>query len=669
MSVQFGRWNWEGQPPAPDYIEKVSATLAPYGPDSNESYSNGGVKILYRAFHTTKESRHEKQPCISSSGAVITWDGRLDNRADLINELRDSLTIMSTDVAIVEAAYEKWNTNCLAKLIGDWALSIWDPRDRSVLLAKDPIGTRHLYYSYDDNQVTWSTILDPLVLFAGKTFELCEEYIAGWFAIMFPAAHLTPYVGIRAVPPSSSVLLQPRKHGTKHFITKYWHFDPSKRIRYKTDADYEEHFRSALATAVRRRLRSDRPVLAELSGGMDSSSIVCMADMVIALGGIECPRLDTISWFDDSYDELEPDSNELHWISKVEQKRGHVGFHINLRESKAKEASSQRSFTSEFENDRFAAKPIPTSDTPEHFNQYAAYMRSNGYRVVLSGLGGESATGGAVPTPSPELQNLLVRARFFTLARQLTAWAVKMRRHRLPLLWEAARRFFFAAPLDGFTDLRSVPWFCPGFVRRNRAALCGYPNRLKLFGPLPNFQDNICTLDGDQRQMAFHGLRLDLLRDLRCPYLDRNFLEFMYAIPQEQVVGVGKRRYLMKRSLVGIIPSELLDRRRKAFLPPETQKESSTESSSLAETEQHIDASYIRIIDPDRFAEALQQARRNEKVPIGGVMKTLRLESWLSHLTTRGVLTNSIAVNRQNYSSTLAAKELQVPTQPKSLAS
>ena len=62
MSVQFGRWNFEGQPPAPDYIEKVSATLAPYGPDSNESYSKGGIKILYRAFHTTKESHREKQP-------------------------------------------------------------------------------------------------------------------------------------------------------------------------------------------------------------------------------------------------------------------------------------------------------------------------------------------------------------------------------------------------------------------------------------------------------------------------------------------------------------------------------------------------------------------------------------------------------------------------------
>ncbi len=294
MSVQFGRWNFEGQPPASDYIEKVSATIAPYGPDSNDSYSKGGVKILYRAFHTTNESQREAQPHISPSGAVITWDGRLDNRAELISELRGFLTPGSTDIEIVAAAHEKWGTNCLAKLIGDWALSIWNPTHRSLILAKDPIGTHHLYYSIDTDQITWCTILDPLVRFAGKTFALNEEYIAGWFS-MFPAAHLTPYVDIHSVPPSSSVLLRPGKHGTKHIITKYWDFDPGKRICYRTDAEYEEHFRTVFAAAVQRRLRSDSPILAELSGGMDSSSIVCMADTVIARGAAEAPRLDTIS--------------------------------------------------------------------------------------------------------------------------------------------------------------------------------------------------------------------------------------------------------------------------------------------------------------------------------------------------------------------------------------
>src|SRR6266436_1873235 len=134
MSVQFGRWNFDGQPGAPEYVEKVSAALAPYGPDSNESYSMGGVRILYRAFHTTKESRREKQPHIPSSGVVITWDGRLDSRSDLISEMRDTLTMTSTDIAIVAAAYEKWGANCFGKLIGDWAISIWNPINGSLLL-------------------------------------------------------------------------------------------------------------------------------------------------------------------------------------------------------------------------------------------------------------------------------------------------------------------------------------------------------------------------------------------------------------------------------------------------------------------------------------------------------------------------------------------------------
>jgi asparagine synthetase B (glutamine-hydrolysing) len=203
VSVQFGRWNFDGKPVDRDYLEKVKPLLAPYAPDDAGSYSKGNICILYCAFQTTKESRRETQPYVTTSGAILIWDGRLDNRADLIQQLRDALTISSTDVEIVAAAYEYWRNDCFGMLIGDWTLSIWEPHTRSLVLGKDPIGTRHLYYSFDDKQVTWSTILDPLVLFAGKTFALCEEYIAGWFSL-FPASHLTPYVGVHSVPPSSS---------------------------------------------------------------------------------------------------------------------------------------------------------------------------------------------------------------------------------------------------------------------------------------------------------------------------------------------------------------------------------------------------------------------------------------------------------------------------------
>jgi asparagine synthase (glutamine-hydrolysing) len=665
MSVQFGRWNFEGQPPAPDYIEKVSATLAPYGPDSNESYSEGGIKILYCAFHTTKESHREKQPCISPSGTVVTWDGRLDNRAELVSELRNCLTINSTDAAIVAAAYEKWEANCLGKLIGDWALSIWNPRERSVLLAKDPIGTRHLYYALDDKQLTWSTILDPLVLFAGKSFEICEEYIAGWLAIpAFPAAHLTPYVGIHSVPPSSSVLLQP----ARHIVGKYWDFDPGKRIRYRADDEYEEHFRSALATAVQRRLRSDRPVLAELSGGMDSSSIVCTADTIIPRDNMECPRLDTISWFDDSCDYLEPDSNELRWISEVENKRKRAGFHINTRGllEGANGASSGKSFGSVFDSNRLAVVPIPNNGQSEFVKRYRAYVQTQGYRVTLSGIGGDEATGSGVPTPAPELQNLLARGRFLRLARQLNAWAAKMKKPRLPLLWEAAQGFF-SAQVDIPRDLRLGPWFFPSFVSRNRAALCGYPFRVKLFGALPSFQDHLDKLEANRRFVGHFSLCSELLRDVRYPYYDRDFLDFIYAIPREQIVRVGQRRSLMKRAMVGIVPNELLHRRRKIFAPPQPKKDISTEWPSLSDLGQSIIASSVGIIDPDRFAEALHKARCNETVLIGSLKRTLTLESWLRHLTIQGVLTNRTLTERNDASP--EATERQASTQSKILAS
>jgi asparagine synthase (glutamine-hydrolysing) len=662
MTVQFGRWNFEGQQAAPDYLGKVSSTLAPYGPDSNESYAQGGVSILYRAFHTTKESRRESQPHISPSGAVITWVGRLDNRSELIRDLRDGMTANPTDVDTVAAAYEKWGANCIPKLIGDWALSIWNPNDRSLLLAKDFIGTHHLYYLLDKDHVTWSTILDPLVLFAGGSFSICEEYIAGWFSY-FPAAHLTPYVGIRAVPPSSSVLLRPGKQ----IIRKYWDFDPAKKIRYCTDAEYEEHFRSVFATAVQRRLRSDRPIFAELSGGMDSSSIVCVADTLIARGGADTPRLDTISWYDDSYDHIEPDWNERPYFTKVENKRGRTGCHIDL--STSKESGLQTSFTPPFESDHFSATPTPNCYHSELFKQYAASIRSLGNRVVLSGIGGDDVMGGGVPTPTPEFQDLLARARFVTLARQLKAWAAKMRKPRLPLLWKAARGFVTTSPPSECEPEPPAPWFDSGFVRRNQVALGRYPSRVKLFGPLPSFQDHLGTLELVRNLLADSPLHSELLREVRFPYLDRDLLEFMYAIPRTQIVRVGQRRSLLKRALVGIVPSELLNRRRKPFVPQQRNRGNSIEWFGLAEIGRRLISNSIGIVDPDRFWEALQKARCNKDISAYSLARTLTFESWLRHLTIHRVLQNSMSPEKEDYPSSLDTKELHRSANPQSSAS
>ncbi len=203
MSVQFGRWNFDGNGPDQEHVEQARTALAPFAPDSMSSFAETGISILYGAFHTTKEARHEKQPYILSSGSVVTWDGRLDNRDELVRQLSGRPLNDTSDAFVVGAAYERWGTDCFAKLIGDWALIVWDPIARSLILAKDPIGTRHLYYSAERDQVTWSTILDLLVPPA-RPIKFEEEYIAGWLTF-FPAVHLTPYVGIYSVPPSCFV--------------------------------------------------------------------------------------------------------------------------------------------------------------------------------------------------------------------------------------------------------------------------------------------------------------------------------------------------------------------------------------------------------------------------------------------------------------------------------
>lgn len=615
VSVQFGRWNFDGKPIDHNDLGRIQAVLAPCGPDGNGCYSKDNVGIVYHAFHTTKESRRETQPHVSVSGAVLAWDGRLDNRAEMISQLGHAVTCDSTDVSVVAAAYEEWGTGAFARLIGDWAVSMWDPNTRSLVLAKDPIGTRHLYYAVGENQVTWSTILDPLVLFSEKTFSLCEEYIAGWFSF-FPAPDLTPYVGIRAVPPSCSVVIRSARHVV---AKKYWDFDPAKAVRYSSDGEYEEHFRSVFTDALRCRLRSDTPILAELSGGMDSSSIVCMADTLIAQGAAETSRLDTLSYFDDA----EPNWNERPYFTAIEKKRDRTGCHIDV--------GKQASFVVEAAYDNFVATPFSGNRTNEPGRQFADCIAVQGNRVILSGVGGDEVTGG-VPASAPELADLFAGARFGVLAQQLKAWALNQRRPWFHLFLEAVRGFFPVA-LSGAPECAGpAPWIDSDFAGRNRAALCGYPTRTKLFGSAPSFQANISTLDALRRQLAATALPFMPPYEKRYPYLDRSLLEFMYAIPREQVVRPGHRRSLMRRALTGIVPDEILNRRRKAYVTRAQLASTSTEWDALIEMTRHMVSGVLGIVDCKKFSEALQKAQHGQEVPLVTLRRTLGVEAWLKTL-------------------------------------
>jgi asparagine synthase (glutamine-hydrolysing) len=267
-------------------------------------------------------------------------------------------------------------------------------------------------------------------------------------------------------------------------------------------------------------------------------------------------------------------------------------------------------------------------------------MIFQGNRVVLSGIGGDEIMGG-VPTPTPELEDLLARGHFSTLAHQLKVWALNKRKPWFYLLFESARGFFPPALVGVPKHMRPAPWLQTNFVKQNRAALQGYPARVTLFGPLPTFQENVSTIEALQRQLGCDWLPSGPPYEKSYPYLDSGLLEFICAVPREQLVRPGQRRSLMRRALVGIVPDELLNRKRKAFVARGPRVGIAAELPHLLEFSQKMDMTSLEIADSVRFVEALQKTRQGAKVSIVALMRTLSIELWLRNLTTRHLLGDS----------------------------
>jgi asparagine synthase (glutamine-hydrolysing) len=354
-----------------------------------------------------------------------------------------------------------------------------------------------------------------------------------------------------------------------------------------------------------------------------------MADTIVARGADDTPRLDTISYFDDA----EPNWNERPYFTKVEEKRGRTGWHVNVGAQDPEEVPVHEPLL-ESPHGRFVSTPGYDGRTSR---QMRMCMASQGNRVVLSGIGGDEVMGG-VPTPAPELENLLARAQFGGLAHQLKVWALEKRKPWFHLFWEAARGFLPPALFGVPKYMRPAPWLHSSFVKRHWAALTGYPSRTKLFGPLPSFQENVGALDALRRQLACKALPFDPPFEKRYPYLDRGLLEFMFAIPREQLVRPTQRRSLMRRALVGIVPDEILNRNTKAFVVRSPIVAISNDWTHFAEMTQNMLSSALGIVDPERISEALQKVRRGEEVPIVTLRRTLFLEGWLKDLRAFGII-------------------------------
>jgi len=626
VSVQAGIWNFDGKPIDPMLLTDFSESLKQQGPDGEFRWVNGSIALLYRPFHTTAESRREKQPHLSRRGFVLTWDGRLDNRDELCVDLRSDLEGEPSDVAIVAAAFDRWETECFRRIVGDWAVSIWKPDQRELIFAVDYVAIRHIFYYARNDRIWWSTDLAPLVLLAGDKFHIDDDYIAGYFALD-PDAHLTPYREIREVPPGQFVRIQ----NASVSVERYWWYGPKYCIRYETDAEYEEHFRHFLRQSVRRRLRSDSPILAELSGGLDSSSIVCMADDILVKEGAATPRLDTLSY----YDKTEPHGDDWIYFQKVEEKRGRVGAHID--------ASKLGSTPASIEYAEFNPLPGCVGSGQQLEAERAEVVRNGRYRVVLSGVGGDEFTGG-VPNPNAQLADLIVQFKFIKLAHQLTAWSLVKRRPWIQLLGQVVVDLLPPSLGQYFARQAKIElWMEKGFARRTKLAI-------RLLGVNEHFGRSLPTRRGYVIGVLLMANKLSkwkspiLAPEESCyPYLDQNLIEFILSIPATQLLRPGERRSLMRRSLTGIVPEEILSRKTKQTGQRTPVVAMSKHLEQLQAAFQGALSSSLGYINQVQFLEELHAAKDGKEIHIERMLKTISLELWLQDLASRRLIHTPLA--------------------------
>ena len=216
-----------------------------------------------------------------ATGCRLVFDGRIDNRADLERELPHALG--ASDGQLVLAAYVEWGREAIGRLLGDFALGVWDPRSRCLLVARDPVGIRPLFIARAQQGILFATTLEPLLTAPGVDAEVDD---AAATAYLYSPLFTLRRSMLRGVEPLFGGERGEIREGRLR-IDRYWYWpDRPPDTRRMTTGD-EEEFRYLLTDAVRCRLDSVGQVGLMLSGGLDSTSIAALAGWLQAGGEVE----------------------------------------------------------------------------------------------------------------------------------------------------------------------------------------------------------------------------------------------------------------------------------------------------------------------------------------------------------------------------------------------
>lgn len=622
MSVQAGVLSFVGRPISPELVDSIDSRLRPFGAEAAGRHAVNGVALVHRSFHVTPEDVSEVQPHIARCGCVMTWDGRLDNRDDLIFDLWRQLGNAPTDVAIAAEAFSTWGVQGLQRLVGDWSLVVWDPRDRSVTLASDYAGIRALYYAEREGALHWSTSLAELVVRLDLCSELDSRFIVGYLTGL-NAPELTPYLGVSSVPVGHALVWSRDGRVQRQ---RFWQLRTG-RTEHKTLLDYGVEFRSVFARSVGSRLRAEHSVWAELSGGLDSSSVVCVADYVLKQRSRPQWQLGTVSCISSG----SPESDERRFIAAVEEQRQQRSHYV-FSESAVDSVDQRWAWVSPHH---------PFGKSLEMFRIAAQH----GGRVLLSGRFGD-----VVMLNTPEdlggIFEALAAGHVREVASRAHDWCVNTRRTVWDLTYSLTLEFLPAS----CRRRSSIGELLSPFGVEGTDPIEGAVQAFHMTRPLAQLWYE-AAVGRSSRAIAAEprGKRLLLADILDCtelrwlqsppelspvvyahPYADRRLVEFMLSVPASVASGPGRPRALMKEALKDVLPARVLGRFSKGYADPlhlRIIKARLPVDLGDLDSWQVVQRSYV---DRVHLRNALSDVRNGASRKLKNLLMVVSLERWLA---------------------------------------
>lgn len=563
MSGIFGFWNLDGRPADPALLAAMSTALAHRGPDGWDGWCQGPVGVGHRMFRTTPESRYEVQPLVSADGSrVLVADVRLDNREELLGRLclGERVPGRWSDADLLLHAHTAWAQRCAERLLGAFAFVIWDEARREIVCGRDHFGEKPLFYFHAPGRVfAFASEIKALWALGEVPDDIDDLEVARH--LMIPVCEdvgATYYRAVRKLLPGHTLTVLPSGLAER----QYWVLDHTRSLVLSSDREYAEAVRDVFVEAVRCRLRTDGPVASMLSGGIDSSSVTCVASRLLADAGGTQPLATLSAVYPDV-----PASDERRYIEKV------------------LEACDVR--PSFFRADQVS----PVADI-DHLNWHCdgaskagnLYLNLNlhetasacGARVVLDGFDGDST----LSHGDGWLTELALARRWWTLSREVKARA-QMLGEPWPLALGSWIRAYAVAPA-----LRRLPF---QRLRRRRGSPEPSSTRSWAQGLAPEFSRTMSrhnTRPPTPRTEKEHhhrvmtrpmlGQSLSLIEavgaasgvEVRFPFFDVRLVELCISLPAEQKLRRGWSRFAMRQAMVGFLPEEIRWRPGKSSVEP-----------------------------------------------------------------------------------------------------